>query len=121
MLATRAPSLAGAVLGGEARLLEPLADLLLLPLGMHGVLVAIALLAPAPLAAAAGAAGLAALLAYIAAILLRGPVGRHDLAALLAAPGYLAWKLALLPATLAHSRRAAAWTRSERAIECQGS
>jgi cellulose synthase/poly-beta-1,6-N-acetylglucosamine synthase-like glycosyltransferase len=121
MLATRAPALASAVLRGDRRLLEPLADLLLLPLGLHLLLVAISLLAPAPLAAAAVGAGVTALLAYVAAILLRGPVGRQDLAALLAAPGYLAWKIALLPATLAHSRRAAAWNRSERAIECQGS
>ena len=120
MLATRIPGIAAAVAQGRWRQLETLADLLLLPLGLHLLLVAGGLLAPAPLAMTAASVFIVAIAAYLLAIFRRGPVTAGDLAALLAAPGYLAWKIALLPATLARSRRNAAWIRAERAIECQG-
>jgi hypothetical protein len=120
MLATRLPGLAAAIVRGRWRQLETLADLLLLPLGLHLLLVAGGLLAPAPLAMTAASVFTVALAAYLLAIFRRGPVTAGDLAALLAAPGYLAWKIALLPATLARSRRNAAWIRAERAVECQG-
>jgi len=106
------PLLTQAVQGNKAAF-EVLADLVLLPLGMHVLLLG--------LAVAAGTAGMVAwvpgMLAvsiYLAAILLRGPTTRTDVTALLFSPLYLIWKLALLPATLLHSRRSALWVRSTR-------
>lgn len=116
MLRERTPDLARGVAAGRGRLVEPLADLLLLPLGLHVLLLALAFLGGLPglVAAALGAAGLAL---YVLAILLRGPTTRADVLALFAAPWYLAWKLTLLPATFLASRRKTLWTRAERAVE----
>jgi hypothetical protein len=51
---------------------------------------------------------------YVVAILVRGPTQPADVLALVARPLYLAWKVALLPATIAQSRKKAGWQRSER-------
>jgi len=100
-------------LTGDRAAAELLADLLLLPLGMHVLL----LLAAALLG---GVGSYAALIGaftiglYVAAIVWRGPTTAQDLAALAISPIYLVWKLTLLPATLLHSRRQAQWVRSRR-------
>lgn len=100
-------------LRGERAAIEPLADLLLLPLGMHCLLLVLAaLLGGAGLWAAAF--GVLAIGVYLVATLVRGPTRRADLGALLMSPVYLAWKLTLLPATLKQGRREAAWVRSRR-------
>jgi cellulose synthase/poly-beta-1,6-N-acetylglucosamine synthase-like glycosyltransferase len=98
---------------GDRAAAELLADLLLLPLGMHVLL----LLAAALLGGVGTYAALIGVFAiglYVAAILWRGPTTPQDLSALAFSPFYLAWKLTLLPATLLHSRRRALWVRSTR-------
>ena len=100
-------------LTGDRAAAELLADLLLLPLGMHVLL----LLAAALLGGVGTYAALIGVFAiglYVAAILWRGPTTAQDLGALAFSPFYLAWKLTLLPATLLHSRRRAQWVRSRR-------
>jgi cellulose synthase/poly-beta-1,6-N-acetylglucosamine synthase-like glycosyltransferase len=100
-------------LTGDQASAEVLADLLLLPLGMHVLL----LLAAALLGGVGTYAALIGVFAiglYVAAILLRGPTTAQDLGALTFSPFYLAWKLTLLPATVLHSRRRALWVRSTR-------
>jgi len=100
-------------LTGDRAAAELLADLLLLPLGMHVLL----LLTAALLGGAGTYAALIGMFAiglYVAAILWRGPTTTQDLRALAFSPFYLAWKLTLLPATLLHSRRRAHWVRSRR-------
>jgi cellulose synthase/poly-beta-1,6-N-acetylglucosamine synthase-like glycosyltransferase len=106
------PLLKRAVTGDRAAA-EVLADLLLLPLGMHVLL----LLAAALLGGVGTYAALVGVFAiglYVAAILWRGPTTAQDLSALAFSPFYLVWKVTLLPATLLHSRRRAPWVRSRR-------
>lgn len=118
MLGAHALPLAGAILRGGGRFLDPLADLLLLPLAHH----VMALLAAILLAAATGSATLATLgLASLGVVALhvilamrvaRLPWSRLYLLARI--PAYLLWKLRLLPPTLAGAARNSAWTRTNR-------
>lgn len=100
-------------LAGDRAAAELLADLLLLPLGMH-VLLLLAAALLGGLGTYAALLGVFAIGLYVAAILWRGPTTARDLGALAFSPFYLTWKLTLLPATLLHSRRRAAWVRSRR-------
>lgn len=104
-------------LRGQPQLLEPLAELMLLPLGLHAVLLCVAALGLQPLGLLATGTGLVAIALYLLAIALRTPATRTEWATLLLAPAYVAWKLTLLPMTLAKSRRNASWVRAERAAE----
>lgn len=99
---------------GHRQVGETLADLLLLPLGLHVLLLLIAGLIGGAAGLFAATLGALAIGSYILAILLRGPTRPEDLLALAASPLYLTWKIILLPATLAQSRRRAGWQRSAR-------
>ena len=117
MLAEHGPALAGAVMRGRGRFLEPLADLLLLPLAYHVMLLlaALALLAPlaSPLAIVAGASlGIVALHTLVAMRVARLPWSR--LWSLARVPLYLLWKLRMLATTLAGAARGSAWIRTDR-------
>jgi len=103
-------------LRGQPHLLEPLAELWLLPLGLHVALLAVAALSLHPVALLATGIGVVSVMLYLFSIALRTPVSRSELAALMLAPAYVVWKLTLLPLTLARSRRNASWVRSERAV-----
>ncbi len=103
-----------AFVGGQTALGESLAELWLLPLGMHVMLLALAALGPGLWASSLGAW---ALCVYILAIFVRTPADFRDLLALMAAPLYIVWKLSMLPATLLKSRSSATWVRAERAAE----
>jgi cellulose synthase/poly-beta-1,6-N-acetylglucosamine synthase-like glycosyltransferase len=117
MLAEHGPALAGAVLRGRGRFLEPLADLLLLPLAYHAMLLlaATALLAPlaSPLAIVAGASlGIVVLHTLAAMRVACLPWSR--LWSLARVPLYLLWKLRMLATTLAGAARGSAWIRTDR-------
>ena len=99
---------------GHRQVGETLADLLLLPLGLHVLLLFIAGLIGSGVGLVAASLGTLAIGSYVLAILLRGPTRLEDVLALAASPLYLAWKILLLPATLAQSRRHAGWQRSAR-------
>lgn len=105
-------------LRGKPHLIEPLAELLLLPLGLHAVLLGVAAIGLHPLGLLGTVAGAVAVALYLLAIALRTPVTRADLAALAWAPAYVLWKLTLLPLTLAKSSRQASWVRAERTTPC---
>jgi hypothetical protein len=118
MLREQGPALLGKVLHGQLRSLEPLADLLLLPLAYHVLLIGAALMI------AAVASAQAVLLAALASLVV---VALHVVAALRVArlpwthllllariPGYLLWKLRVLAGTLAGSARHSAWVRTNR-------
>jgi cellulose synthase/poly-beta-1,6-N-acetylglucosamine synthase-like glycosyltransferase len=114
MIAQNVPALARAAARGNLRSLEPLLDLLLLPLAIHVLLLggtAAFPFAPAQIYAAF-ALTLVAFHVGVAITVAGGKLA--DFAGLLAAPGYLAWKLALLPAILRSARSNAEWTRTER-------
>jgi len=99
---------------GRRQVAEALADLLLLPLGLHVLLLACGIGIGGTFGLVAGGFGALAILTYIASILVRGPTQPADVLALAASPLYLAWKIALLPATIAQSRKRAGWQRSQR-------
>ena len=108
-----APALAGEVLRGRWRLMEPLLDLLLLPLAFHASLLVLAAAAPGP-GRLLGIAGLLVLTAHVAVAIGVGGGGLRDAAALLAAPFYVLWKLLLTPRIALASRRGAGWVRTDR-------
>ena len=117
ILAEHGPALAAATLRGKWRFLDPLADLLLLPLAYHVVLLlaALALLMPltTPLAGVAMASLFIVALHILAAMhVARLPWSR--LWSLASVPGYLLWKLRMLATTLAGAAHSSAWIRTDR-------
>lgn len=115
MIREVAPALAREVATGRPRLIEPLFELLLLPLAFHvTLLVAIGLLPWEP-GRAYAAAAIAVVGLHVLAGILVGGGGVRDVAALFAAPFYVVWKLGLARAILRTSRRDSEWVRTERA------
>jgi cellulose synthase/poly-beta-1,6-N-acetylglucosamine synthase-like glycosyltransferase len=101
-------------LSGDLRLLEPLADLMLLPLAFHGALLLSVLLSPSPAVRMWAVAGLTVLAFHVVAAVCIGGGGRREWVTLLRAPAYIAWKLSTLASLVKASRRDAAWVRTER-------
>lgn len=114
MICEHAPRLLHAVGRGEVRLLEPCLDLLLLPLALHCLLLLLAAAAATPFVAGCAALGLITVVTHIGVALLREGGDRRDLAALLHAPLYALWKLAVLPNIFRQANRASTWIRTER-------
>jgi hypothetical protein len=118
LLAEHAPSLLRGVCRGQWRLVDPLLDLLLLPLAWHLTLLGLALLTG--LASGSGAVQALAVLGLATGVLHVGVAfgligaGRAHARALLGVPAYVFWKLCLAAATWRASRRNAAWVRSDR-------
>ena len=108
------PALAGDVLRGRVRLLEPLLDLALLPLAFHVALVLVALAAPAGIVRDYGLAAAGVVAAHILAAIAVSGGGWRDVGVLAAAPFYIVWKLGMLPLVWRASRRNASWVRTER-------
>lgn len=113
--------LATEVLKGHFRMLEPLLDLLAVPLATEAAFLAVLLavglsIHSLPLALYAGL-GFGTLIFYvlIAASLAEQPW--QTLRALAAAPGFLLFKLLMVPRTRLAARRDAAWVRTERNAE----
>ena len=99
------------VLRGRMCLVEPLLDLLSLPLATVVVLLLLATLTPARIYAGLG---LEIIGLYILIAALLGGEPLRDLAALVQAPFYLAFKIANLGRTRRAARSDAAWVRTER-------
>jgi len=117
MIGATAPKLVRGILRGRGRLVEPLLDLLLLPLGLHVGLLTMALAAPHPGLRLCGAAGLTLVGGHVVSAIAVGGGGWRDLAALAMAPFYVVWKICMLPSILRASRRHSPWVRTERAGE----
>src|SRR5581483_20036 len=105
--------------GGRLRMLREhvpglLLDVLLLPLGFHVALLAAALAIPTTAIRTYAACGLAAVAGHLVVALVLGRALPADVAALAAAPVYVAWKIARLPATLRASHPGARWQRTDR-------
>ena len=110
--------LARQVLRGRLAMLEPLLDLRALPLATESMLLAAALV-PALAGhlawlTAYAATGLGAIVLYVLAAAALGPQPGATLRALAAVPGYLAWKIWMIPRTRLAARRDAAWVRTAR-------
>jgi len=114
MIREQTPGLALAVAKGNVRLLEPLLELLLLPLAFHVFLLLGLLAVPVSAGRCVALAGLAVVGAHVAAALYVGKAGWRDGLALLAAPFYIVWKLALSKRLLQSAGANAAWVRTDR-------
>lgn len=120
LLAEIGPRLAAGVLRGQLRLLEPLLDLLLLPLAFHVLGLLLLLAVPVGAARWAALAGLAVVGVHIVVAVWRGGGGWRDLAVLAVAPAYIVWKAALVPLLFRTARKDATWVRTERSAEGEG-
>ena len=106
--------LAGKILGGRLRLLEPLCDLTGLPLafGVFALLVAVSL--PLPWLRWYAAVSLVVILAHVLVAAWAGPEFLKTLQLLAMTPLYIARKLWMIPGVLRGSSAKAAWVRTER-------
>ncbi len=107
------PRMVRGVAAGRLRLVEPMLDLLTLPLAYHAGLLALLVALPWTAGRIWGAFGLA-VLAFHVAVAARVGGRLADLTVLVAAPVYLLWKLALLGRIVTSSRAGAAWNRTAR-------
>jgi cellulose synthase/poly-beta-1,6-N-acetylglucosamine synthase-like glycosyltransferase len=121
MLREQGPALLGKVLRGQLRSLEPLADLLLLPLAYHVLLIGVALMIAAVVGAQpvllAALASLIVVALHVVAALRVAHLPWSHLLQLMRIPGYLLWKLRVLAGTIAGSTRHSAWIRTNRSGE----
>ncbi|MBS1799368.1 MAG: glycosyltransferase family 2 protein [Acidobacteria bacterium] len=117
MLLEKSPGLALSVLRGRFSMLEPLLELLLLPLAFHVALLAVAISAPVPAARYIGLAGAAIVLLHLFAAIVVGGGSWKDLGTLAAAPFYVLWKIMLIPSLLKNARSENAWVRTHRNTE----
>jgi cellulose synthase/poly-beta-1,6-N-acetylglucosamine synthase-like glycosyltransferase len=107
------PRLLAGIARGQWRLIEPLLDLLTLPLAYQVLLLLFTIFLPAPFREyAAGALGIVALHVLAAALLGGNPW--KSVLALATAPFYIVWKITTLDAVLSASGRGARWVRTGR-------
>ncbi len=114
MIREQSPGLIVEVLKGNLRLLEPLLELLLLPLAFHVFFLLLLLAVPTAFAWYSALASLAAVGLHVAVALYVGQAGWRDMIALFAAPFYIVWKLTLGRQLLKSASTEAAWVRTER-------
>jgi cellulose synthase/poly-beta-1,6-N-acetylglucosamine synthase-like glycosyltransferase len=117
MLFEKAPGLLSDVLAGRLRCLEPLLDLLLVPLAFHVTLLLVAISTPVPLVRDLGLAGAAIVALHLVAAIVVGGGSWRDIATLAVAPFYVLWKLMLIPSLLHNARSGHAWVRTSRNAE----
>ncbi len=99
---------------GRPRLIEPLLDLISLPLATQAMLLVLALLVPLSWVRLYGVAGILIAILYVIVAASLSDDPRATLKALAAAPGYLLWKIMMIPRTRLASRKNATWVRTER-------
>jgi cellulose synthase/poly-beta-1,6-N-acetylglucosamine synthase-like glycosyltransferase len=114
MLIDHLPRLVGQVLRGKKYFVEPALELALLPLALHGTLLALGI-ASGGLGSMVAGVGLAVLALHVLAGAFLAGRGSRDLLALAHAPAHVARKLALLPAIVRGSARTTSWKRTDRA------
>jgi cellulose synthase/poly-beta-1,6-N-acetylglucosamine synthase-like glycosyltransferase len=120
MLLEHAPGLLGDLLRGRGRAAEPLLDLLLLPLAYHAALLGALSLLPFEWSRVIGLTGLAVLMLHVVAATLVCRLPPTHLLVLACAPFYVAWKIVLLPATIAAAARDHPWVRTARETVREG-
>ena len=111
------------VLRGRLRMLEPLLDLLALPLATEAALVILilsgGLAAHISWLAAYGCLGLASIALYVIVAARLGPEPGATLGALASVPGFLIWKVMMIPRTRLATRADASWVRTARNSESE--
>jgi cellulose synthase/poly-beta-1,6-N-acetylglucosamine synthase-like glycosyltransferase len=114
MIVENVPRLSGDLCRGRIAALEPLLELLLLPLGYHAsLLLLLCLIARGPLLVYAILA-LGILAAHVALAMVKGGAQRDDWLALAQAPAYVLWKFRNLPGILKAARKTTIWQRTAR-------
>ena len=108
------PGLFGDVVRGRMTSLEPLLDLLLLPLAFHVMLLVVASTAHARLVGAVGLTGLAIVFLHLGVTIVVRSGGLRDVVTLAGAPFYIAWKILLIPTLVRHARAKQEWVRTDR-------
>ena len=112
------------VLRGHLQMLEPLLDLLALPLATEAAILILiltaGLAAHMPWLALYGLAGGVAIALYVVVAAMLGPEPGATLGALASGPGFLLWKVMMIPRTLRAARTDAAWVRTQRNSESEG-
>ena len=117
MLVEKSPGLALSLLRGRFAMLEPLLELLLLPLAFHVALLAVAISAPIPAVRYIGLAGAVIVLFHLFAAIVVGGGNWRDLGTLATAPFYVLWKILLIPSLLRNARSNNTWVRTHRNAE----
>lgn len=114
MIFQHVPQLARDVLGGRLALIEPLLDLLLLPLAFHAILLTATAAIPFAPARIYALTAFAIVGCHVCAAVVIGGGDWRDLAALLAAPAYALWKLKLIVKIFKAASIETPWVRTER-------
>jgi hypothetical protein len=114
------PELLAAVLRGDVRSLEPLLDLLALPIASEAILLLIAACLPVPWLRLYAITAFGVLSFHIATAAVEGPGIWPALKALSTVPRYILWKLWSLPQIWRTSGVNATWVRTEREYRADG-
>jgi cellulose synthase/poly-beta-1,6-N-acetylglucosamine synthase-like glycosyltransferase len=114
MIAHHVPQLARGVVKGQTALIEPMLELMLLPLAFHVTLLLITAAIPFRPARLYALCALALVGLHIAAGIVVGGGGWRDFTALTAAPAYALWKLKTLPKIIRAAALDTPWMRTER-------
>jgi len=114
LIAEYSPALAKEVLNGQYRLLEPLAELSLLPLAFHVLLLLLTLMLPSQMAQTYALLALVLVAIHVWAAIITTGGGLKEIQALLIAPFYILWKLTLIPKLLRNIRHSSQWERTGR-------
>jgi len=99
---------------GRTGMVEPVLDLLSLPIAFSVPPLLFAVCLPVPWIRGYGAFGLGVLVFHFLAAARAGSNFWQAVGVLAMAPRYIAWKLMLMPAILLNSRRHASWVRTQR-------
>ena len=102
------------VLRGRLSLTEPLLDLLALPLATQLPVLLLACALPLLWLRVYSVVGLFSAVLYLAVSCFLGPGSQTTFKALLAVPGYMFWKVIMIPRTLLAARHNTVWVRTER-------
>ena len=109
-----APRLIADVLRGRIRLMEPLLDLLSLPMSSAATLLLVAACLPVGWIRLYVLGAFTVLLFHVAVAAVSGPGLWGTMRALSTVPGYIFWKIWIFPEIWRSSRANAAWVRTER-------
>jgi cellulose synthase/poly-beta-1,6-N-acetylglucosamine synthase-like glycosyltransferase len=99
---------------GRPHLAEPLLDLSSLPLGFAALALFVGLCLPLAWLRIYSVSAFAIIGFHVLAAAWKGPDFLEDICSLARVPGYIFWKVSIIPHLLQGSRRNAAWIRTER-------
>jgi cellulose synthase/poly-beta-1,6-N-acetylglucosamine synthase-like glycosyltransferase len=120
MMRQWAPGLTADVFRGRLRLIEPLFDLLALPIAMEVTLLLIAACLPVTWLRLYVLGAFSVLLLHVMSAAILGSGFWKAMEAMSSVPGYILWKLWILPEIWRTSRANAAWVRTKRESPADG-